>query len=52
MILLPFIDTNECLEGACATVEGSTCLNTEGSYECQCSEGYRLSDDQQTCEGT
>lgn len=27
------------------------CVNTDGSYECDCQRGYRLSGDGQTCEG-
>ena len=44
-------DIDECLEGGCSNVEGATCVNTEGSFECQCNTGYRLSDDGQQCEG-
>ena len=50
--LIAFTDIDECFQGACSDIEGSTCMNTEGSYECQCRAGYRLSSDQQTCEGT
>ena len=44
-------DIDECLKGACSSVEGATCLNTDGSYKCQCNAGYRISSDGQTCEG-
>ena len=44
-------DIDECLEGGCSSVEGATCVNTEGSFECQCNTGYRLTDDGQQCEG-
>ena len=27
------------------------CVNTDGSYECDCQRGYGLSGDGQTCEG-
>ena len=27
------------------------CVNTEGSYICQCHDGYRLSADGRSCEG-
>ena len=47
------LDINECeiseLGGMCNQI----CVNTQGSYECQCnSTGYRLSSDGFTCEGT
>ena len=46
------LDINECeisdLGGMCS----QTCVNTQGSYECQCNIGYRLSSDGFTCEGT
>ena len=35
-------DTNNC---------GQTCVNTEGSYFCQCDDGYRLESDGYTCVG-
>ena len=45
------LDINECeiseLGGMCS----QTCVNTPGSYECQCNIGYRLSSDGFTCEG-
>jgi len=27
------------------------CVNTQGSYECVCPPGYRVTDDQKTCQG-
>ena len=43
------IDINECLEnnGMCEDI----CINTEGSFYCQCSTGLALSADNRTCEG-
>ena len=45
------LDIDECgisgLGGMCSQV----CVNTPGSYECQCNIGYRLSSDGFTCEG-
>lgn len=40
-------DVDECLDnnGGCQQV----CVNTMGSYECQCTEGFFLSDNQHTC---
>ena len=47
-----YIDIDECaiseLGGMCSQV----CVNTPGSYECQCNIGYRLSSDGFTCEGS
>ena len=42
-------DTNECdiNNGGCEY----DCQNTEGSYECECKEGYQLVDDKHSCEG-
>ena len=28
------------------------CINSEGSYRCDCNEGYRLEGDQLTCVGS
>ena len=43
-------DVNECNRnnGRCHHI----CVNTEGSYECQCIRGYRLSSNGRTCRGT
>ncbi|KAM4666113.1 signal peptide, CUB and EGF-like domain-containing protein 2 isoform 2-T4 [Amazona ochrocephala] len=40
-------DTDECMynNGGCQHV----CVNTVGSYECRCKEGFFLSDNQHTC---
>uniref|UniRef100_A0A3B5L0J9 Signal peptide, CUB and EGF-like domain-containing protein 1 n=1 Tax=Xiphophorus couchianus TaxID=32473 RepID=A0A3B5L0J9_9TELE len=40
-------DVDECLDnnGGCQQV----CVNTMGSYECQCKDGFFLSDNQHTC---
>ena len=27
------------------------CINTEGSFNCSCNEGFELQDDERTCEG-
>ena len=40
---------NECEDVTCTEGE---CINTEGSYHCECDKGYTLSpQDQHTCEG-
>lgn len=41
------LDVDECLfnNGGCQHV----CVNTMGSYECRCNEGFFLSDNQHTC---
>ena len=43
------IDIDECLNnnGSCEDI----CINTEGSFYCQCSTGLALSADNRTCEG-
>lgn len=43
-------DINECEEvnGGCQ----QTCVNTPGSYHCECSEGFRTHTDGRTCIGT
>lgn len=43
-------DVNECSQGDLCL--GGVCANTEGSYSCtRCKAGYRVSQDQQRCEG-
>ena len=34
-------DVNECISGQNDCSENADCLNTEGSYRCQCHSGYR-----------
>ena len=43
-------DINECLDdnGNCEDV----CINMEGNFMCQCSNGRLLASDNRTCEGT
>ena len=43
------LDINEChiLNGGCQ----SQCKNTNGSYVCQCSEGFILDGNGKTCSG-
>ena len=44
-----FSDINECLneENTC----DHQCNDTDGSFLCLCREGFKLSDDQYSCEG-
>ena len=46
---VPTIDINEC--GANMTDCDQVCVNTNGSYHCDCNNGYTLSEDNTTCEG-
>ena len=43
------VDINECEmdSGGCDDI----CINTEGSYYCQCSPGLHLASDQHSCVG-
>ena len=36
-----FPDVNECEEEINGCEENSLCINTDGSYECKCKDGYR-----------
>lgn len=42
-------DVNECAveNGGCQNI----CVNSEGSYRCECSQGYALQSDGMNCEG-
>ena len=44
-----YLDNNECdtNNGDCH----HNCTNTDGSYYCECNEGYGLNDDNHTCRG-
>ena len=49
-MFLLYTDVNECSTydaNQCSQI----CVNTEGSYICQCSSGYRLSADERSCDG-
>lgn len=41
IISLPFLDMNECLDnpGIC---QNGICINTDGSFRCECPFGYNL----------
>ena len=44
-----FLDINECTENRDGCDQ--LCLNTVGSYLCNCTSGYRLTSDERTCHG-
>lgn len=50
-LALPFLDINECNAGQspCAPSPAGRCTNTEGSYLCQCNQGF--AGDGYTCVG-
>ena len=54
-IIFPTPDRDECINSAdnvCDSDPYSECINTLGSYKCQCvTEGYYLDDVSATCEG-
>ena len=41
------IDINECGLDVCNQI----CVNTQGSYTCDCNIGYQFKNDNSTCEG-
>ena len=49
IIIIIVTDINECLEEnhSCQHI----CINTNGSYVCDCNEGYALTSDGRTCRG-
>ena len=44
---LPFVDRNECKieNGGCS----QKCVNTFGSFSCECADGFKLSEDGKKC---
>ena len=46
----PFTDIDECEvdNGGCQ----HKCVNTDGSFQCQCKQGFQLLADNKNCEGT
>ena len=45
-----YVDVDECMEDSDRCVHN--CQNTEGSYTCNCSEGFLLGNDGYSCIGT
>ena len=43
-----FLDINECQQNACG---GSSCINTMGSFQCQCQRGYNYQGYGYGCQG-
>ena len=53
LLFFVYVDINECTTNDLGTVNqcSQLCINTEGSYMCQCQSGYRVSEDQRSCDG-
>ena len=49
-VFVCIVDIDECLDPAIHHC-GQQCVNTRGSFYCECGEGYRLSANRRTCEG-
>ena len=50
LLILLSLDVNECLvatDNNCSQI----CVNTNGTFQCQCKSGYILSSDNSTCKG-
>ena len=47
------IDINECIEGThnCSIASNNFCVNTIGSFRCQCNQGYESESPQEACTG-
>ena len=50
-VLITFTDINECLAGTKLCHDLAECVNTAGSYKCQCQSGYEFDTDGFTCVG-
>ena len=52
IIVLVYLDVDECLDGTHNCVLGvSECVNTKGSWKCECDPGYIQGDTQYQCLG-
>ncbi len=49
MIISLVLDRNECIETP--DVCPQKCINTPGSYKCQCWNGFRWNKEKKTCQG-
>lgn len=49
LCIILFVDINECLNDNAGC--DHECMNTNGSYYCECNSGFQLSSDNHTCEG-
>ena len=47
--IICYVDTNECLESPCK--QSQKCINTFGSYKCDCYSGYEFDSHSQECKG-
>lgn len=46
------LDTDDCLEDENLCGPHGTCLNVEGSFECDCPVGFARTEDGKACKGT
>ena len=47
------IDIDECVDPkSCSRSDSEACVNTVGSFVCQCKPGYMRNYDESNCEGT
>ena len=46
-IVSTFLDVEECLD--VSIICDQLCINSVGTYECSCEEGYRIGSDGKTC---
>lgn len=46
-IVSTFLDVEECLD--VSIICDQLCINSVGTYECSCEEGYRIESDGKTC---
>lgn len=49
LLFLTFIDIDECSLNS--TLCDHVCINTDGSYMCECNEGYQLVSGTNQCQG-
>ena len=46
-----FLDIDECNVGRHTCPADATCVNTHGSYKCNCPSGYKLDETSNRCDG-